>query len=147
MLCVPGPLVKRNRLAISVRLTSASRGQSWRDVFSHNKSLRPQLFDTSNISFSRGLRMSPSISNTRWLISASAAPKLLTTVVLPSPRFALLTNSTLGDPPLCCANRIEVMVLRKDSAITDDFSRQVASSTLPTGILELATPFGGRPTG
>src|SRR5881397_1851927 len=81
--------------------------------------------------------MSASMSRTRWLISASAMPRLLITVVLPSRGDGLVTTRTLGRSPFSPENRMEVIVDRNASAMTECFwfqvtiSREFVGSKLP----------------
>src|SRR5213593_2122673 len=72
--------------------------------------------------------MSASMSRTRWLISASAMPRLLITVVLPSRGDGLVTTRTLGRSPFSPENRMEAMTDRNASAMTERFWFQVTIS-------------------
>ena len=131
MLFVRGPLVMTKRFGTFVRCTSASSGLSRNTVFSRNKSLRPQLLGRLKTSFKRGFLISASISRTLCPISANASPRLLTTVVFPSARDALLIKITRGEMPFSPEIKIEVRTLLNDSAIIDDLSCHTVISTVP----------------
>ena len=117
------------RADISVSRANASRRQPFSEFLPASGSLRPQVFGTSKISCSRGLRMSASIASTGRFISASAMAILLTTVVFPSSGNGLVTTMILGLSPFCPAKRIEVRAARKHSACNESFHFQVTSST------------------
>src|SRR3954454_11507220 len=67
-------------------------------------------------------------------------PRLLTMVVLPSFGLALVTRSTRGLSPLWRENRIEVSVVRNDSARIEAFLSHDTSS-----IVSPLPPFGNDP--
>src|SRR5258706_13096095 len=120
-------------------------------VLPSSRSVRPHRLGHPKISWSRGLRMSPSIRRTDcirtgWPISANASAKLLATVVFPSSELALVITMTRGLSPFSPEYRIEVSVARNLSPMREGFLYDVISSTcdgLPfsDSLLSRAFPF------
>ena len=106
--------------------------------FSRNKSLKPQLLLWSKILCSRGRRRSPSINSTLRPISASAIPRLLTTVVLPSVGQELVITKTCGWSSLWLADRMEASVARNDSDRAETGCSKEARSTCSFPLAGLA---------
>ena len=73
--------------------------------------------------------MSASMSNTRRLISAMAMARLLMMVLLPSLGDGLVRMMIWGRFPFWPEKRIDAIVARNDSAISDGFRVHVTSST------------------
>ena len=83
------------------------------------------------------------MSRVRLLISAITMLRLLLTVVLPSLGLALVRTSTCGRVPFCSANRMEVAVVRKDSARSEVLSLQetISSASSDSSAVSTVAPF------
>ena len=132
MLTVDDPEGSRFKFLKPVLKTIPS--QPFGGVFPSSRSARPHRLGTPKISWSRGLRRSPSIRRTDcirtdWPISANASAKLLATVVFPSPGLALVITMMRGLLPFSPEYRIEVSVARNASAKREGFLFEVISST------------------